>query len=174
LDYYPNVDGICWFCQEVWPVIRKRKPDAHLSIVGRRPTAAVRRLAKFPGVQVVGPVPDMRPFYARAAVVLAPLRIARGVQNKVLEALAMGKSLVASPQTLAGIIAQPGVHLLQANLPQEWADFVVDLLDHPSRRRLLRDAGRKFVEEHHSWDQCLRPLEQLLAEAPSLSQTRGP
>jgi len=173
LDYYPNVDGICWFCREVWPEIRRRKSDAQLSIVGRRPTPAVWRLARLPGVEVVGQVSDVRPYYERAAVVVAPLRIARGIQNKVLEALAMGKALVATPATLAGVSAQPGVHLLQATSSHEWVDAVVGLLQHSSRRSMFRDAGRKYVEENHRWDHCLKPLGQLLAEAPASSLSRG-
>src|SRR5207245_1533631 len=97
LDYRPNVEGVGWFCRNVWPEIRRRRPDAVLLLVGRKPAPAVQRLAGEPGVEVVGQVPDVRPFLHRAAVTVVPLQIARGVQNKVLEALAMGKAVVASP-----------------------------------------------------------------------------
>src|SRR5262249_40649494 len=113
LDYRPNVEGICWFTREVWPEIHHRHRHARLSIVGRRPVKAVRQLAFCPGVDVVGPVEDVRPYYAGAAVALSPLRIARGIQNKLLETLAMGKALVASSSTMKGLRAEPGIHLLK-------------------------------------------------------------
>ncbi len=169
LDYWPNVDGICWFCREVWPEIHRRHAQARLSIVGRRPVAAVRRLASCPGVEIVGPVPDVRPYYARAAVVVAPLRIARGVQNKLLEALAMSKALVASPPTIAGLKAQPGIHLLKANEPEEWQETILRLLHESTWRKQLGEAGRRFVEKHHHWDRCLEPLGRLLDEVTSAS-----
>src|SRR5205814_4572832 len=115
LDYRPNIDAVCWFCREIWPKIHHRRPQTKMYLVGRRPVPAVRGLAEVPGVVVVGEVPDVRTHVATAAVTVAPLRIARGVQNKVLEALAMSKATVASPQSLAGFRVEPGVHLLAAS-----------------------------------------------------------
>jgi sugar transferase (PEP-CTERM/EpsH1 system associated) len=162
LDYRPNVEGIGWFCAEVWPTIAASRPGARLYIVGRRPVSSVRRLARQPGVEVVGQVPDVRGYLARAAVAVVPLHLARGVQNKVLEALAMGKAVVASPQALAGVQAQAGKHLLSAATPREWADAVLRLLEAPALRRRLGAAGRACVEESGQWDSCLRPLGALL------------
>jgi sugar transferase (PEP-CTERM/EpsH1 system associated) len=169
LDYWPNVDGICWFCREIWPEIHRRNSAALLSIVGRRPVAAIRRLASCPGVEIIGQVADVRTYYARVAIVVAPLRIARGVQNKLLESLAMKKALVASPTTLAGLKAEPGVHLLKANEPKEWQETILRLLADPPSRKQLGEAGRRFVEEHHHWDRCLEPLGRLLNEVTSAS-----
>ena len=98
LDYRANIDGICWFCGDVWPQVRRRIPDAALAIVGRRPDPAVRRLGRIPGVELVGEVSDVRPDLARAGVAVVPLRIARGIQNKVIEAIAAGRPVIASPQ----------------------------------------------------------------------------
>jgi sugar transferase (PEP-CTERM/EpsH1 system associated) len=165
LDYRPNVDAAQWFCREVWPGIRRRRPDAVLRLVGRRPTAAVRRLVDRPGVELVGPVPDVRPYLAAAAVVVAPLRIARGVQNKVLEALAMGKAVVASPQALAGLAVEPGTQALAAASPAAWVEAVLRLLDDPDLRRRLGVQGRRYVERHHDWDRCLEPFGPLLSLA---------
>jgi sugar transferase (PEP-CTERM/EpsH1 system associated) len=164
LDYYPNVDGVVWFCREVWPAIRRHQPEARFWLVGRRPVAAVRRLARIPGVEVVGQVPDVRPHYARAAVVIAPLRIARGVQNKLLEAMAMGKALLASPSTLAGLNAQPEVHFLRADSPLDWQEGMLRLMVDKPFRKHLGVAGRHYVEENHSWDRCLQPMGELLHE----------
>ena len=173
LDYRPNVDGVVWFCREVWPEVRRRRPRARFALVGRRPAPAVRRLAAQPGVDVVGPVPDVRPHLARAAVVVAPLRIARGVQNKVLEALAMARPAVVSPPVLAGLGAGPGVPVLVAATPAEWVEAVVHLLDDPDARRRLGAAGRRHVEECHRWDHCLEPLEALLAPAEAAAASQS-
>jgi sugar transferase (PEP-CTERM/EpsH1 system associated) len=162
LDYLPNVDGIKWFCEAVWPEIHRFHPEARISLVGRRPTPAVRRLADLPGVNVVGQVPDVRPYYARAAVVVAPLRLARGVQNKLLEALAMGKALVASSATLAGLKTQADVHLLRADSADEWQKAIRQLLGDRSLRQRFGAAGRRYVEENHNWDRCLELLAEVL------------
>jgi polysaccharide biosynthesis protein PslH len=169
LDYRPNVDGACWFCRAVWPEIRRRHPQATLSLVGRRPAPAVRRLGREPGVVVVGQVPDIRPHLAVAAVAVVPLRIARGVQNKVLESLAMGKAIVASPQALEGLRVEHGVHVLAASTPREWADAVSRLLDDEPLRRHLGSAGRQHVEEHHRWEVRLEPFGTLLGLPPASS-----
>jgi sugar transferase (PEP-CTERM/EpsH1 system associated) len=170
LDYRPNVDAACWFCREVWPEIHRQRAGARMWLVGRRPASAVRRLAELPGVELIGQVPDVRPHLAGAAVALSPLRIARGLQNKVLEALAMSRATVVSPQALEGLQARPGVHLLTAGTPGEWVTAILSLLDDPARRQQLGEAGRRYVETHHSWDDCLKPFGPLLG----LRETRGP
>jgi sugar transferase (PEP-CTERM/EpsH1 system associated) len=162
LDYHPNIQGIRWFCQQVWPVLHARRKSLVLSIVGRRPVAAVRRLSNMPGVEVIGDVPDLRPYLASATVSVVPLQIARGIQNKVLEALAMGKPLVASPQLLAGLPVQPGVHLLVASSPTQWVQAIETLLDDYRLRQRMQLAGRRHVEQHHHWDVCLERWRKLL------------
>jgi sugar transferase (PEP-CTERM/EpsH1 system associated) len=162
LDYRPNVDGAKWFCRKVWPEIIRCRPGAKLRLVGRRPTPAVRRLAQLPGVEVIGQVPDVRPELAQAAVVVVPLHIARGVQNKILEALAMAKAVVASPQAVSGLAAKPSVHLLEAASTQEWVESTLRLLGDQELRRRLGGAGRRHVEEHHRWSRCLQPFGGLL------------
>jgi sugar transferase (PEP-CTERM/EpsH1 system associated) len=178
LDYRPNVAGAGWFCRTAWPEIRRARTDATLALVGRRPVPAVRRLAGRPGVELVGQVTDVRPHLAGAAVVVVPLQIARGVQNKVLEALALGKAVVASPQSLEGLGAEPGVHLLAASSPAQWVEAVTRLLDDEPLRRRLGAAGRHYVEEHHHWDRCLEPFAALLGlatepEPEPAAATRG-
>jgi sugar transferase (PEP-CTERM/EpsH1 system associated) len=162
LDYYPNVDAACWFCREIWPEIYHRFPEAHLQLVGRRPAAPVLKLVELNGVEVVGPVNDVRPYLARAAVAIAPLRIAQGVQNKVLEALAMAKATVATPQALAGFPKHADFPALRATSPAEWIDGVVRLLGDAQLRRELGASGRRYVESHHDWDHCLASLDERL------------
>ena len=162
MDYRPNVDAAIWFCDRVWPAVRDRVPGATLELVGRRPVAAVRRLAGADGVTATGTVPDVRPHLAAAAVSVAPLRIARGLQNKVLEAMAAGRPVVASGGAAEGLDAGHGRDLLVADEPAAWADAVAGLLGDDARRAELGAAARRYVERHHDWDTCLAPLAALL------------
>jgi sugar transferase (PEP-CTERM/EpsH1 system associated) len=162
LDYPPNVDAVTWFCREVWPELHRRRPQARLLLIGRRPVPAVTEAASLPGVELFRDVPDVRPYLARAAVAVAPLRLARGVQNKVLEALAMGKAVVASPPALAGLRARPGEQLLTATGAGEWVAELDRLLGDGELRDRLGRAGRQYVEQHHRWDVCLEPMARLL------------
>jgi sugar transferase (PEP-CTERM/EpsH1 system associated) len=162
LDYRPNIDGACWFCRHAWPEILRRHPTARLLLVGRQPVPEVRRLAEVPGVELVGQVPDVRPYVHRATVVVVPLRLARGIQNKVLEALAMGKATVASPQSLAGLRARGSVPVVSASTSEEWIESVTRLLDDPAERHQLGRQGRRYVEEFHHWDRSLEPLGPIL------------
>jgi sugar transferase (PEP-CTERM/EpsH1 system associated) len=162
LDYRPNVDAACWFARQVWPQIHERHPSARLRLVGRKPVGEVRALGSVPGVDVVGQVPDVRPHVAGAAVAVAPLRIARGVQNKVLEAMAMGRVVVASPAALAGLAQHPDLPAVRAETTDEWVRCVGELLDDASRRLRLGVAGRQYVLRHHDWGRCLAPFADLL------------
>jgi polysaccharide biosynthesis protein PslH len=175
LDYRPNVDGITWWCREIWPAIHDSHPQAKIALVGRRPAAAVRRLSQIPGVEVVGQVVDVRPYLDRAAVAIVPLRIARGIQNKVLEAMAMGKGVVVSPQALEGLPAQPGIDVLTASTPHEWVDSVSRLLVDLDLRQRLGASARRYVERHHHWERCLEPLSTLLGieKSGSLPEPAG-
>jgi sugar transferase (PEP-CTERM/EpsH1 system associated) len=162
LDYRPNVDAACWFAREVWPAIRRRRPETRLRLVGRQPAPVIARLARLPGVEVVGQVPDVRPYLAGAAVAVVPLRIARGIQNKVLEAMAMAKPVVASPQGLTGLSNKQDLPALTASERLEWVEQVGRLLDSPALRRQLGVAGRAYVEAYHDWDRCLEPFGPIL------------
>jgi sugar transferase (PEP-CTERM/EpsH1 system associated) len=162
MDYAPNVDGAGWFCREVWPEVRRRWPRASLALVGRNPTPAVHALARVPGVEVVGTVPDVRSQVSRACVTVVPLRIARGVQNKVLESMAMGKATVVSPPPLQGLHAIPDEHLLLARSPAEWVACLTRLFERPALRRQLGAAARAYARTNHCWEHCLAPLAHLL------------
>lgn len=158
LDYQANVDGVAWFCTHVWPEVRKRFGNATFRIVGSRPNAKAIALGELPGVELIGEVNDVRPWLHRATVVVAPLLVARGVQNKVLEALATGKPLVVSPQALEGIDAQPEVHLLLAQTPSQWIDQLTKLFESVNLCERLGKAGRSFVERECLWSTQLEKL----------------
>jgi sugar transferase (PEP-CTERM/EpsH1 system associated) len=162
LDYHANVDGVRWFVHEVWPHLRKALPKLTLALVGRKPVPAVQKLAQAGGIRVFADVPDVRPYLAAADLAIAPLRIARGVQNKVLEALAMGKPVVASPQAAEGLTAAESGALCVASSAQEWIDQITRWMADPAGRAALGRAGRDYVAAHHAWSQTLAPLASLL------------
>ena len=159
LDYKPNVDGVIWFVKQVFPKLRAKSPDVTFQIVGRNPTRRIEELAQVDGVEVVGSVPDVRAYLYDAAVIVAPLRIARGVQNKVLEAMACQRTVVASPGAAEGIDADAGVHLVVADEPEAWVDELHGLLNDRERRTAIGIAGRARIEERYNWATQLKPLE---------------
>jgi polysaccharide biosynthesis protein PslH len=154
MDYAPNVKAVVAFAQDTLLKIQNVLPDVIFAIVGRAPTAAVRALAR-PSVIVTGEVPDTRPWLAAASVVVAPLRIARGVQNKILEAMAMGKACVVSPEAAQGIDAVNGRDLIVADDP---ADAVIALLGDAKRAAAMGLAARQRMATSYSWDVQLAPL----------------
>jgi sugar transferase (PEP-CTERM/EpsH1 system associated) len=164
MDYWPNIDAVQWFAAEVFPGLLAAHPDARFYIVGARPAPAVQALAQSRGVVVTGTVPDVRPYIAHAAVAVAPLRVARGIQNKVLEAMAMAKPVVVSPQALEGIDATPGTELLLAHGADDFIAIVSGLLATPDAA--LGPAARARVERQYSWPSNLARIEARL-EAPA-------
>lgn len=162
LDYPPNIEGIRWFCREAWPLILNNCPQATLAVVGRNPDPTVAKLAELPGVEVHASVPDIRPHLADASVTVAPLQIARGVQNKVLEAMAMARPVIASPGAAEGLHVVAGSDLLIASTAEEWASAVCGTLNDTQRQQALGAAGRRFVESRHDWEHCLGRFAEVL------------
>lgn len=164
MDYRPNVDAVSRFARAILPQIRTQHAAARFAIVGRAATAAVQALTTLPGVIVTGAVPDTRPWLAAADVVVAPLSLARGVQNKLLEAMAMGRPVVASSAALTGIdIGNPPV-AYSANSDGDTAQMVCDLIAQPTRAMALGDAARALMQAHYSWAATLAPLAAMLAD----------
>lgn len=164
MNYWPNVEGCLWFCEAVLPRLRELRPDVRFSIVGAHPTKAIRALGSLPGVTVTGWVEDPVDWFARASVAVAPLRIARGIQNKVLESLAMGLPVVGTTCATQGIEGEPGAHYLVEDEPQGLARRIAELLADPEAARALGCAGRRFVEERYPWERTLLALDALVAE----------
>jgi sugar transferase (PEP-CTERM/EpsH1 system associated) len=162
MDYYPNQECVLAFCRDVLPLVRARRPDATFSIVGAAPPRRIRDLGRLPGVTVTGSVGDVRPYCRTAAVSVAPLTIARGTQNKILEAMAMGLPTVVSVEAAKGVDAEPGRHLLTASTPGEYADAILRLLENPVERRRLSEAGRARVLSHHAWKRSMQMLDRLI------------
>ena len=166
MDYRPNIEAVESFARQTLPAIRTVHPDARFAIVGRNPAKAVTALAGLPGVIVTGGVPDVRGWLAAADIVVAPLRIARGIQNKVLEAMAMARPVVASPQAAEGIDAADDSDFLIAANPAEEAVKIVALLADPARAAAIGTAARARMEARYRWSATLAGLPDLLSGAP--------
>ena len=160
MDYPPNVDAVCWFATSILPIIRRSSPDAHFHIVGLNPTQEVRALVSYPGISVTGRVPDVRPYVAHATASVAPMRIARGIQNKVLEAMAMGRPVVVTSGALEGIEAVPGRELLVANNAEDFAACCIQT--GTSDVHAIGLAARARIERDFSWEGKLRGFDTLL------------
>jgi sugar transferase (PEP-CTERM/EpsH1 system associated) len=163
MDYLPNVDGVVWFCEEVLPRIRHQVPKVSLTICGARPVRIIQALQRMPGVTVTGRVPDVRPFLARASLAIIPLRLGRGIQNKLLEAMAMGLPVVATSTAFQGVEASSGTDLLVANDVEPFAAAIVRLLGDDALRTRIGQAARATVERTYSWDAQLSALDAVLA-----------
>jgi glycosyltransferase involved in cell wall biosynthesis len=162
MDYYPNEECMVDFCANVLPLIRARRPQTKLLIIGADPSRAVKRLGNLPGVTVTGSVPDVRPYLRRSALMVAPLNIARGTQNKILEAMAAGVPVVASRVAAGGVDAVANEHFLVASAPQEYAQAVLRILDSPAQRQELSAAGRERMLSHHAWDRSMQRLDGII------------
>ncbi len=162
MDYRPNIEAVSAFAREAMPIVRARIPDACFAIVGRAPTPEVMALAALPGVMVTGEVADTRDWLAAAQVVVAPLRMARGIQNKVLEAMAMAKPVIVSPAAAEGIDAVPGEHFVLADGGPAEAEAVRVLLGDPAKAREIGTAARARMIARYGWDAQLARLPEML------------
>ncbi|CCQ72963.1 TIGR03087 family PEP-CTERM/XrtA system glycosyltransferase [Magnetospira sp. QH-2] len=164
MDYWPNIDAVTWFVNEVLPKVRKAVPDVLFCIVGMRPSPAVRKLGERPGVLVTGGVPDVRPFLSHAIAAVLPLRIARGIQNKVLEAMAMELPVLASSNAMTGI---PDDEAYVVDTPEETATKAIALL---REGRQQKPAARQIILDQFDWNANLRRLETILTESSQKAQ----
>ncbi len=162
MDYWPNIDAVTWFATEILPRLRTDWPALRFHIVGRNPAPAVLALAG-EAVRVSGTVPDVRPYLQHAAVVVAPLRLARGIQNKILEAMAMGRPVVAASECAEAISAERGIELIAATGAEAFAREVDALLRDPAQAAAIGLAGRRRVQRDYGWDAHLGAFEHHLA-----------
>ena len=162
MDYYPNQECMARFCKEVWPLLRARRPAMKLLIVGADPSPPMRALGELPGVTVTGSVPDVRPHIRSSALMVAPLAIARGTQNKILEAMAMGVPVVTSRAAAGGVDADAESHFLIADRADDIAQAVLRVVENPAERARLALAGRARMLSHHAWPRSMKRLDGII------------
>jgi polysaccharide biosynthesis protein PslH len=162
MDYYPNQECMSRFCKTVWPLLKAQRPAMKLLIVGADPTPAMRALGELPGVTVTGSVPDVRPYVRGSALMVAPLAIARGTQNKILEAMAMGVPVVTSAAAAGGVDAEAPQHFLVADDAPALAEAVLRVVNNPTERARLSAAGRERMLTHHAWPRSMQRLDGII------------
>ena len=172
MDYWPNVDAVVWFAREVLPEIRRRDPAARFYVVGMNPDASVRVLGNEPTTVVTGRVSDVRPYLKYARVIVAPLRVARGIQNKVLEAMAMAKPTVATPAAAGALSALPGSEIEVAADTYAFAEKVLEAMD-PVRGERMGRLARSRVLADYAWPASLKLLDELLERGGVISDNSG-
>jgi polysaccharide biosynthesis protein PslH len=163
MSYYVNVSSILWFYRQVFPLIRRQRPSVKLKIVGRDPVRSIRALEKDPAVEVTGTVDDVRPHLASATIAVTPMVSGAGIQNKMLETMAVGVPTIATPLACQALEGRPGLDYLVADTPQLFASMVLDLLEHPHMRQMLACNGRRYVEEVHTWNMIGQRLNDVYA-----------
>jgi polysaccharide biosynthesis protein PslH len=171
MSYHANIAAAEDLVLKMMPQVWTKQPDAHLYIVGKDPTPAVQALGEQPGVTVTGSVPDLRPYLAEAAVAVSTVRYGVGIQNKVLEAMAMGTPVVCSLQANSALKTINGQDILVGDNPDAIAGHIVDLLASPDLRARIGAAGRQYVEQHHTWDSAAAQFETLYQRVMSDSQS---
>jgi len=167
MDYYPNQQCMFEFCARILPLVQSKRPGLKLLIVGADPSPAVRRLGALQGVTVTGSVPDVRPYLRRAALMVAPLHIARGTQNKILEAMAMGVPVVASRVAAGGVDASAPEHFLAASTVDEYRVALLRIIEDPAERQRLSIAGRERMLSHHAWERSMQRLDGIIERCRS-------
>jgi sugar transferase (PEP-CTERM/EpsH1 system associated) len=168
MDYLPNIDAVLWLCDEILPLVQAQIPAASLTICGSRPSPAVLRLAQRQGVQVTGWVADTRPYLDEAEVFAAPLRLARGIQNKLLEGLAMSLPCVTSTAAWSGTVIPPGEGMLATDDPKEFAAHIVRLLGDDDYRTSMARKARAAAEENYRWEAQMAHLDRVVEAVTAL------
>lgn len=174
MDWLPNEDGVLYFVRDVLPRIRAAEPDARLTIVGRAPTPAVRRLSELPGIEVTGRVEDVRPYIADADVYVVPLRIGGGTRLKIFEAMAMGRAVVSTTIGAEGLPVTSGQDVVIADAPDAFAAAVVDLIRDCDARQRLETAARRLVSERYDWSVVAEDFERVLESAGAIQAAMSP
>ncbi|MFN0086556.1 MAG: TIGR03087 family PEP-CTERM/XrtA system glycosyltransferase [Blastocatellia bacterium] len=170
MDYYANIEGVRWFVEHVFPLVRTEEPYAEFFIVGGNPTEEVKRLGRRDGVTVTGLVEDIRPYLRSATASVMPLRIARGVQNKMLESMALGKAIIATGEAAAGLKVVADEHLIVADSPADFAAAVIEVLRDRTLREHLGSRARRYVEAEHEWQPLLDRMTGLIESVGARSK----
>jgi sugar transferase (PEP-CTERM/EpsH1 system associated) len=163
MDWLPNEDGMEYFVRDIFPLVRRHEPEATLSIIGRSPTPAVKRLAEVPGIHVTGRVDDVRPHVAEGTVYVVPLRIGGGTRLKIFEAMSMAKAVVSTTIGAEGLPVTPGQNIVIADEPAQFADAIVRLIREDDTRRRIESEARQLVVEKYDWSAVARDFEDALS-----------
>jgi glycosyltransferase involved in cell wall biosynthesis len=170
LDFEPNVQGLQWFCQRIWPAVRLSVPDARFTIIGFKPGPEVRALTAVPGVSLEADLPDLRAAVQQRAVVVLPFVSGGGIKNKLLEAAAMGLPIVCTARALSGLTNAAAAPIVTATAPHEWVEALTGFWSSPDRRRQAGQAGRAWVAASHTWRRGVEAA--LVGLSASLEQRR--
>jgi glycosyltransferase involved in cell wall biosynthesis len=169
LDFEPNQQALAWFVEQVWPRVRDRMPTARFTVYGFQPTSTIEQMMTGPGLSLAANRPDIRADIATHAVVVLPFVSGGGIKNKLLEAAAMARPVIASPRALNGLRQADDNVFRRARTPDEWVTALVDLWSSAERRRVLGAAARSWVTTHHDWSAAARTavagVEASLAQA---------
>lgn len=165
MSYHANVNMALFAIQEIMPLVWKKNPNIHLWVVGKDPPSTIQQYSANPRIQITGTVPEILPYLQKATISLAPLNYGAGVQNKVLEAMACGIPVIASPLAVSALNVLTGREVLVANNPQNYADYILNLISNPQMGYQIGNAGREYVEREHSWNLIGQKLENIYQES---------
>jgi len=173
MDYYPNEECVISFCKKVFPVLQKKYPDVTFTVIGAAPPANIMALNDIPGITVTGTVDDIRAYVRKSAVMVTPLEIARGTQNKILEGMAMGVPVISSHTAARGVDAVIGKHILAASSPEEYVAHISNIFDNETERDRLAKAGRDRVVTHHNWPRAMELYAKAMDECLAIAQEKN-
>ncbi len=167
MDFEPNIDAVTWFSQNVWPQLHAKHPDAVLKVVGKNPTESIQSLEKMDGIEIVGAVPDIRPYVNDSSATVLPMRCGGGIKNKLLEAAAMGIPIVGSPKAVLGLEARDGqLPVLTCKTTEQWINTLERLWSDTMQSEKLSIELRQWVLSHHSWPNAAKQMLQWLDRLP--------
>jgi glycosyltransferase involved in cell wall biosynthesis len=170
MDWMPNIDGLTYFVDEIFPLILERRPQCTLIVAGRRPAPKIQRLAeRFSNITVTGTVPDIRPYLWKSAVSIVPLRIGSGTRLKIYESMAARVPVVSTTIGAEGLDVNPPVDIRLADSPRDFAAQCIGLLEDHALRTQVAEAGYQLVSTRFSWERVTRKMEDLLISTPSSS-----
>ena len=173
MDYFPNEECVLSFCRDVFPQILKKYPEATFTVIGAAPPENILALNSLPGVTVTGTVDDIRPYVQNSAVMVTPLEIARGTQNKILEGMAMGVPVISSRTAARGVDAVVGEHILSATSPAEYISHISEIFDDEALRDRLAKAGRMRVTTHHNWPRAMELFNEAIERCLTIANKAG-
>ncbi len=173
MDYYPNEECVLSFCKTVFPALQEKYPDVTFTVIGAAPPANIMALNDQPGVTVTGTVDDIRTYVRKSAVMVTPLEIARGTQNKILEGMAMGVPVISSRTAARGVDAVTGEHILSATSPDEYVAHISKIFDDETERDRLAKAGRERVMTHHNWPRAMALFVKAMDQCMEIFQKKN-